>query len=344
VEFCVSTYMVRASALSGYRETVRALGGEPEALLARHGMADAPVNLEHWISYADWLRLLDDSARELDCPCFGLELSERQDINILGAVGFMMRQAPDVRTALAELSAYFNHHNQGATVAASVEDGKVLWNFTPRPNLQAPLVQQTDLVVGIATGIMRLLSPRWQPSTIYLPHRAPEDLRPYEQRFQCPVFFDWDTTMVVSEAGVLDNPLSEADDALHRILEAHLRDVQQLNPDSFSARVSHLIRQALATGDCSIERVSGYLGMNKRTLQRKLKEDGVGYKDLLDDVRFDIACNYLLDCQGPLTTLSHMLCYSELSAFSNAFRRRFGVSPRAWKRQQQSRETRQETG
>ncbi len=245
-----------------------------------------------------------------------------------------MRQAPDVRTALSELSAYFNHHNQGATVAANVEGDKVLWSFTPRPNLHAPLAQQTDLVVGIAVNIMRLLSPRWQPSAIYLPHSAPKDLRPYEQRFHCPVFFDWDTTMVVSDASALDSPLSQADAELHRILETHLRDVQQFSPDNFPARVSHLIRQSLTTGDCSIERVAGYLGMNKRTLQRRLKEDGSSYKELLDEVRFDIACNYLLECRGPLTTLSHILCYSELSAFSNAFRRRFGVSPREWKRQQ----------
>ena len=332
----MTDFMVRASALSGYRETVLALGGDPDPLLASHGMSGADADPELWVSYRDWLHLMEHSAQALHCPSFGLLLSERQDITILGAVGFMMRQAPDVRTALRELGAYFNHHNQGATVAITVRDGKALWNFTPRPHLHAPLTQQSDLVVGIAAKIMRLLAPQWRPTAIYLPHSAPEDLQPYQQRFSCPVYFDWDSTLVVSDADFLDSPLSEADAELHRILETHLKDVQAPSADDFSARVSHLIRQALASGDCSIERVASYLGMNKRTLQRRLREEDSSYKTLLDDIRFEIACNYLTECRGPLTTLSHMLCYSELSAFSNAFRRRFGQSPRQWKKQQET--------
>jgi len=329
-------FMVRASALSGYRETVLELGGDPATLLSNHGMAHADATPEHWISYRDWLHLIEHTAQSLDCASFGLQLSGRQDINILGAVGFMMRQAPDVRTALHELSTYFNHHNQGAVVATSVSEDKLLWSFTPRPNLHAPITQQSDLVAGIADKVMRLLAPQWRPNAIYLPHSAPADTRPYQQRFQCPVYFDWDTTLVVSDASVLDNPLSEADTELHRILEAHLNEVRQSSPDDFQGRVSFLIRQALTGGDCSIDRVSGYLGVNKRTLQRRLREEGSSYKALLDDVRFEIACSYLSECRGPLTTLSHMLCYSELSAFSNAFRRRFGQSPRQWKQQQEA--------
>ena len=90
----------------------------------------------------------------------------------------------------------------------------------------------------------------------------------------------------------------------------------------------------MTTGDCSIERVAGFLAINKRTLQRRLKEHDTSYKNLLEEVRFDIARRYLRESSGSLTALSDMLCYSELSAFSNAFRQRFGMSAREWKNQQ----------
>ena len=88
------------------------------------------------------------------------------------------------------------------------------------------------------------------------------------------------------------------------------------------------------TGDCSIERVAGTLAVNKRTLQRRLKAEGTSFKALLDEVRFNAARKYLRESRGSLTALADMLCYADLSAFSNAFRQRFGVSPRAWKQQQ----------
>ncbi|MEH6581887.1 MAG: AraC family transcriptional regulator [Halioglobus sp.] len=329
----MSNYLVRASALQGYRETVTQLNGNPETILASAGLTGLDADPEAWIPYSAYLQLLENSAKILDCASFGLLLSKKQDINILGAVGFIIQQAPDIRTALRELSQYFGHHNQGATVTTTVEDGTTHWTFTSKPQQYAPMYQQSDLVAGIATKVMHLLYSQWKPTAIYLPHSAPANTRPYREVFDCPIYFDWDTTIVASKATILDTPLAEANPRLHSVLEAHLGELQRTFSDDFSAKVSYLIKQALLTGDCSVDRVASFLAMNKRTLQRKLSAIDTSYKDLLDEVRFEIACNYLRESTGPLTLLAHMLCYSELSVFSNAFRQRYGMSPREWKKQ-----------
>ena len=329
----MSEYQVRASALHGYRETVLSLGGNPDTLLAVAGLPGADANPETWISYSAYLRLLETTANSLHCPHFGLLLSRQQDIEILGAVGFVIQQAPDIRTALRELSQFFSHHNQGAVVATRVENGVTHWTFTSKPNQDAPMHQQSDLAVGIATKVMKSLSTDFVPVAIYLPHSAPADTRPYREFFQCPIYFDWDTTVIASEAAILDVPIDKANSKLHQVLAAHLSEVQRTYSDDYGARVSYLIKQGLMSGDCSVERVSGFMAINKRTLQRKLASLDTSYKILLDEVRFEIACNYLRESTGSLTLLAHMLCYSELSVFSSAFRQRYGVSPRAWKKQ-----------
>ena len=137
--------------------------------------------------------------------------------------------------------------------------------------------------------------------------------------------------MMSFDAGILDAPIREANPQLHDMLEEHLRSLQKNFGDDYCGQVKHLINQALSTGDCSIERVASFLAINKRTLQRRLKSHDTNYKDLLEDVRFDIARRYLRESSGSLTALADMLCYSELSVFSNAFRQRHGVSPREWK-------------
>ncbi len=329
----MNSYLVRASALQGYRETVLELGGDPEMLMAQVGLPSVDTDPEAWVSYGAYLQLLENTADSLGCAHFGLHLSQRQNIDILGAVGFIIQQAPDIRTALHELSQYFSHHNQGASVSTTVENDVTLWAFSAKPRQNSPMRQQSDLVAGIAVNVMRFLYAGWKPTAIYLPHSAPADTRPYRKLFDCPVYFDWDRTVIASDAAILDIPLSEANPQLHRLLETHLTELQQSFPDDYSAQVSYLIKQALLTGDCSIERVSSFLAVNKRTLQRKLQAQGLSYKQLQDAVRFEIARNYLRETSGSLTGLAHMLCYSELSAFSNAFRHHHGVSPRAWKKQ-----------
>jgi len=329
----MSGYLVRASALQGYRETVEALGGDPDRLLLESGLAGMDADPEVWISYPTFLQLLENSSRALDCDHFGLQLSRRQDINILGAVGFIIQQAPDIRTALRELGLHFGYHNQGAVVSTTVNRGLMQWAFTIKPQQKAPLRQQSDLVAGIATKTLKFLYAQWEPTAIYLPHSAPTDTRPYREQFDCPIHFNWDSTIVVSDAKILDIPLEQANPGLHQLLEDHLTDLQHTFSDNFGAKVSYLIKQALLTGDCSVDRVASSLAINKRTLQRKLCAVNTSYKSLLDEVRFEIACNYLQESSGSLTLLSHMLCYSELSAFSNAFKQRYGMSPRQWQKQ-----------
>ena len=330
----MTDYLLRASALHGFIETARELGADPEALLQRAGLMDALADPESWVSYRKFLLLLEDARRETACPHFGLQLSRHQGISVLGTVGFVMQQAPDLRAAIEALTKYFSHHNQGGRVSLKVVDGLALWSFNCKLEGSAPTWQQEDLAAGIGLNLLRLLcKPDWHPNALYLAHAPTQDASAYKQRFNCPVFFAWETTLMTFDAALLDAPISASNQDLHRILEDYLGNVKQCFPDDYCAQIRFLIQQAMSAGDCSIERVADFLAVNKRTLQRQLKEHDTSYKALLEEVRFDIARRYLRESDGSLTTLADMLCYSELSAFSNAFRTRFGLSPREWKRQ-----------
>ncbi len=195
--------------------------------------------------------------------------------------------------------------------------------------------QQEDLVAGIGVDMLRLLCRDDRvPSAVYLSHAAPENVSPYRERFRCPVRFDGEVPAVTFDASVLDATLDQANPQLLRLLERYLDDLQSAGSEDVSDTTRRLIRQAMYAGDCSIERVAAIMSVNKRTLQRRLKAEGTNFKALLDEVRFNAARKYLRESSGSLTLLSDILCYSDLSAFSNAFRHHCGLSPRAWRKQQ----------
>ncbi len=330
----MTEYLVRASALEGYDELVTELGGDPAALRARAGISLDELAYDSWISYRAFVKLLELSAEQLQCPHFGLSLSRLQDISILGSVGFVMREAPDVATALFELSKYFALHNQGAEVTLKLEQEIASLCFESKLPGDIGMGQQLDLVVGIGMNIMRLLcGKRWNPSAVYVTHAAPIDRRPFRKMFDCPLHFDAEIGMITFPAETLAIKISDADSQLHQVLAEHLEQIKASFPDSYPDQIKYLLRQALLTGDCSVERIAGYLSVTKRTLQRQLKGEGTSYKELLEDVRFNIATRYLQDSSSSLTVLADMLCYSELSAFSNAFKLKTGISPREWRAQ-----------
>jgi AraC-like DNA-binding protein len=74
------------------------------------------------------------------------------------------------------------------------------------------------------------------------------------------------------------------------------------------------------------------LQLTSRTLQHRLKQNGVAFKDLVDEVRRTLALHYLRDERWSLLEVAFMLGFSEQSAFSRAFRRWHGLSPQAWRK------------
>ena len=330
-------YLIRAIALENYDTVVRELGGEPGSLMRAVGLPYPIVEPESWISYERFLQLLDHSAHTLGCKHFGLILSRQQGLNALGSVGLIMQQARDVGGALRQLVEYHRFHNQGGEVVLSLDRGKALLSFRERIPGAVPWHQQLDLAAGIAVNFMRLLCARqWSPERLYLPHAAPENTRPYREVFRAPVTFDWEEGMMVFPESDLAIPLSNSDPRIQAILRQHVTGLEQSYPDSYSDQIKCLIRQAMFTGDCSLDRVAGYLSVNKRTLQRRLRQEGNSFKELLDEVRFEQATRQLRESRTTLTELAQRLGYSELSAFSFAFKHRYGMSPREWRRQQSS--------
>lgn len=326
-------YLIRAVALENYDTVVEKLGGKPAALMRAVGLPHPIVEPESWISYRRFLHLLEHSAHALDCPHFGLLLSRQQGLNALGTVGLIMQQAGSVGSALQQLVEYHSFHNQGGEVVLNADRGRAVLSFRERITGHVPWHQQIDLAAGIAVNVMRLLCARqWAPERVYLPHAAPADTRPYREMFRAPVTFDWEEGIMVFPESDLAIPLTDTDPRIQQILRQHLAGLEANYPDSYGNRIKCLIRQAMFTGDCTLDRVAGYLSINKRTLQRRLRQEGYNFKELLEEVRFEQATRQLRESRTSLTELAHRLGYSELSAFSFAFKNRFGVSPREWRR------------
>lgn len=135
------------------------------------------------------------------------------------------------------------------------------------------------------------------------------------------------------DPAILDQPILKADPQRHSLLQEQLQDKEDSFREDYCSQLRYLIRLAISAGDCSIEKVANTLDINKRTLQRHLRCHNTSFQELLEEVRFNLAKRYLLESNGSLTTLTYMLGYSEPSAFSNAFRRQYGVSPKQWRLQ-----------
>lgn len=119
-----------------------------------------------------------------------------------------------------------------------------------------------------------------------------------------------------------DNPLSGLFDAFAKAITQKPAD-----PSSLRRRVEAQLEPMLESGDISLDRLAGELGMSRATLQRRLKAEGTSFEAILDGLRQRLARRFLRSENYSVKKTAYQLGFSDPAAFSRAFKRWTGRSP-----------------
>ncbi|MCG8314565.1 MAG: AraC family transcriptional regulator [Pseudomonadales bacterium] len=323
----------RASSLFGYHELALQLGLDTEALLTA---AELPENvleqLDGLIPYSRFLRLLDLSTVKSGDRFFGLKLGLHQGISIFGPLLYLIRNAPNVGDALNELRQYFHMHMGGASVVMEQHRTTMQLSYHIHNTQHIGIVQGTELAIGVGQRLLQALcGESWALRAVLFEHSPHSAVKDYQRLLNITPQFNSSANAIVFDANLLHHPLNEADPTLHALIREHLYNVDQLTNQELPDFVASLLRNLLDTGQITINDVTPYLAMSRRTLQRKLAACGTSFQKVLDETRQNLAQRYLRDSSLQMTQLADLLGYGDLSAFSRAFTRWFGVPPSEWR-------------
>jgi len=101
-------------------------------------------------------------------------------------------------------------------------------------------------------------------------------------------------------------------------------------PDDLIGTLKLALRSYLRDSAPSLELAADIAGLSARTLQRRLAEEGLTYRDLLAETRHETAIELMDTTEHSITEIASLLGYTDPSHFARAFRRMAGVSPREW--------------
>jgi AraC-like DNA-binding protein len=129
-------------------------------------------------------------------------------------------------------------------------------------------------------------------------------------------------------------PIATADAELLDIVCAHFDTLltDQEQEGDMVNRVRNYIRRKIGSNLCNLESCAQFFDMHPRALQRALSERDVSFKQLLLELRMEVAEHYLQSSTLALSDLTEMLGYRNLSAFSRAFKNSHGESPEQWRK------------
>ncbi|MEM7139247.1 MAG: AraC family transcriptional regulator [Myxococcota bacterium] len=325
--------MVRASGLSGYTELVEELGGDADALLARARIPRAALDEpQGFVLYGSLIRLLEQTAADLDCPDFGLRLSTRQDLGILGPLGVAVRNCRTLGEAMACASRYMFVHSPAISFTPEpIEAGKrVLLAFRILIEVAGKSVQAIELSVGLAARVVKMLAPAGDVvPNIRFEHARFGPMESYWAHFEAPVSFGASVSGLDLPVTGLGRPIANASQQLHDLAEDYLHSHHTDSRTPLSVRVRLVVERSFGTGASSCEDVASAFALHPRTLQRLLRDEGTTFEQLKDGARAELARSYIANRDLPMSQVAALLDYSEQSALTRSCRRWFDRTPRA---------------
>lgn len=320
--------------LLGSLEAAEALGIDlSDSLAAAEISRYQLMTPKTFLEFDQVVSFLEDVASRYDCPLFGFYVAQYQPPMRFGVMAQLPKLCATVGEVVTKTSKYSRLYNQASMWQVCEEGEFIIMKRQQRTAYCGSMVQFHLLAITLMIKASKaLLKDGHSLTSVSFSHSSPDNSKIFSRYFQAPVYFERDFDGYTFPKSYLSEPIDTADPELLSIVEEHLDGM--LSEDSeqdFISNVRALIRKNLGTNLCNLDGISQLMGRHPRSLQRALKEHDVGFRDLLNEVRQEVAEHYLLSSNISLIDLADILGYNNVSAFSRAFKVVSGVSPQDWR-------------
>ncbi|MBC6983295.1 AraC family transcriptional regulator [Caulobacter sp. 17J80-11] len=327
--------LVRAAVLTNYFEVARSLGLNPQPLLRAVGLSQATLaDPEQRVLVSAAANLLEESARQANCPTFGLRMAESRQLSDMGAISLLLTHQATLGDALRTTIQYRHLLNEALAIYLEQAGDTVIVRQEVVTDTPVASRQATELALGVLFRMCgTVLGAHWRPYSVNFTHPAPADLQVHRRVFGSSTKFEFDSDFngFVCSAADLEQKNPTADPVMARYAQRFVDSLQSANEPSVVRDVRRAIYLFLPMGRATIELVAQGLGLNVRTLQRQLDDAGSNFSELINEVRRDLALRYMQNEKYALGRIAELLGYSMPSSFTRWFTAQFGTAPAQWR-------------
>ena len=265
----------------------------------------------------------------------GIHLAESLPRGALDLIEYALRSSPSLGDGLDRLARYGRLLSDRAAARIHREGDDVL--FLVHDTATTPLhPARSEFALAVALKLSRdSTGADITPVRVCFAHPAPDDVSEHRRFFHGRVRFAAGSSSMSLSATDAARSMRDADAALAEIIRRRLENARgerdRSSDGAMSTRVRHLVVEHLGQSTLTLDAVATRLAVSRRTLTRRLAEERVSFRQILDDVRSDFARALLRDRSLSIGDIAFFLQYSEPAAFHRSFRRWTGRTPQAFR-------------
>lgn len=318
--------------LGGLPDLVHSLAGE-EALhrafrdqglpIALLDAPDAPVPMR------DIVALYHRAAEITGMRSFGLQASRDIDASQHGVMGLYLTQARNLPCALHRFRAALPYYETGSSLEIEVSGNELLVGYR---NVYQDLVgwrHVGDFTLCIVADLIdSYLGDTWTPIRIEMCCAKGHWDRDYEEHFGVPIVYDQPRVAIVLDREMARSAgQSHADDRGPRISLGDIRRMGDSLPRDFPHAVANIVERRLLERKTDLDGTAALLCLGPRTLQRRLDEHGLSYRELALRCRMRRARELLAESDITVREVGRAAGYGSTPQFTRAFKMFSGRTP-----------------
>lgn len=316
--------MLRPIKIRQYLATMEARGFAPEQVLAGSGIDTADIadpacliDLDQYDTIAaNVIALCGD-------PGIGFEIGKRSNITMWGIVGHAMATSSTFREAIA-LWLQYGNASLGLPIRQTlIEEKDGSWGVAVSQvsaKLSLLPFYFEEAMASAMGNPITLIGEPFRMKEVRLAYPPPPHRARYEELFDCPIHFNAGVTHIIAHTPVLDTPLRGNDDQLNELCLMQCSQLMRQvgKRGALASRLRSLLLKSRGAIP-NLDEAAQKLDMSPRTLRRHLRDEGTTYQTVLDELRCDLAKEYLATGLKP-KEIAYLLGYKHPTAFQIAFK------------------------
>jgi AraC-like DNA-binding protein len=308
---------------------LRAAGISPALLEAQQGR----VTARHFSAL--WLEV----ARVLDDELFGQD-SRRMKVGSFAMLCHMLVHCDTLHSALLRMTRFFNLILDDFHCSVEHDGRRAAVVIRDEPFSEAPRVFGYETLLMLQHGVACWLIGRRIP-VLAAEFAYPEPSRSaeYPRMYSQELHFNRDATKLVFDQSYLSLPVIQDERTVKEFVRAAPANIvlKYKSTNSFAAQIRRKLRAAARSDWPDFDTFAQSLNMTPSTLRRRLEDEGQSFQAIKDDLRRDMAIDYLCRTSKNVAEIAFELGFAEASAFHRAFKKWAGASPGEYRQLMQQR-------
>ena len=307
-------------------------GIDPDTVFTRHGLVLADTgNPEAQIDVAASTALLDDVEVLLADPSLGINMARHGEYSSFGGLGLALAAGGSLLSVLQRITRFHRLISDVVLSEMSEDDDYVAIHFSASGN-HTPHPQAIAFVMSSIVRMLRIrVRPDLNPARVAAPFVSEGFGLALQRYFRTPVEKAERFSLYFERAAAREQ-LQSSDVQLAAMLDATLNQrLAELDKGSLAVQLSLWVEERLPEGEPALGEAAKQFNLSVRSLQRRLGDEGLTWKQLVENTRKTLVERHLRTPGMSVTQLAFLLGFADVSSFSRAFKKWYGVAPSQFK-------------